>query len=76
MYDATQIQLPHRGSAFHDETGEALGGPQIPSPASLALGTSPSLRAFAQALSSAWNTLPATCLPQSGLLKVISLTGL
>lgn len=30
VYDAAQIQLPHRGFAFHDETGEALGGPTDP----------------------------------------------
>lgn len=60
MHDATQVQLPHRGSAFHDETGKAPGGHPEPSLTSLALGTPPGPRAFAQALSSAWNTLPAT----------------
>ena len=30
VHDAAQIQLPHRGSAFHDETGEALSGPTDP----------------------------------------------
>ena len=60
MHDATQVQLPHCGSAFHDETGEVTGGRPEPSPTSLALGPPPGPRAFAQALSSAWNTLPAT----------------
>ena len=60
MHDATQVQLPHCGSAFHDETGEVPGGRPEPSPTSLALGPPPGPRAFAQALSSAWNTLPAT----------------
>lgn len=59
MHDATQVQLPHCCSALHDETGEAPGGHPEPSPTSLALGMPPRSGAFAQALSSAWNTLPA-----------------
>lgn len=68
VHDAAEVQLPHGGSAFHDETGEETCLPDVPRllPAS---GRLPRLLPL-------WSTLPVAPLCPGLPFSLLSLPGL